>query len=64
MLHVGRIWDGPCGTQEETVLVPLMESPITDVQFDTLKDAIDPLEEQDDYGIGLHSATRTFVYEL
>ena len=42
-------------------MVPTTECPISEVEFDTLKSNGNPMEEQDDYGVGLYAATQAFV---
>ena len=60
----GIDWEGPSGVQQDSVVVPSTDSQLTVTQFHALRRAVDPMEECDDYGIGLYTATRAFVYAV
>ena len=44
--------------------MPQTECPFSATEFDALRSTINPLEECDDYGVGLYAATRAFVYAV
>ena len=44
--------------------VPAIDSPISDLDYDALQQAIDPLAPSDSFGIYLFTSTMQFVYNL
>lgn len=42
-------------------MIPDTESPLTDAQFEHMKQELNPLEPCDDYGISLYTAAKAFV---
>ncbi|XP_070535251.1 uncharacterized protein [Ptychodera flava] len=63
ILHFGVDWDGPLpeDTTEDTVEVPQVRCPLEDDELEDLISAIDPLQEDDIYGISVYQDVIDFV---
>ena len=46
------------------MIVPSTECPLSATELEALRNVVDPLEESEDYGIGLYVATRAYVYSV
>ena len=46
------------------VEVPVTPSPLTEQQYATLREAVNPVEESDDLGVSLYSMVRSFISNL
>ena len=44
--------------------MPPTECPLSATELEALKSVVDPLDESEDYGIGLYVATRAYVYSV
>ena len=61
----GIDWDSPSGVDNDGIVeIPETESPLTDPQFEELKQQLYPLEPCDDYGISLYTAAKAFVANI
>lgn len=49
----GIDWEGPSGVDHDSVIVPEIDCPLTASELEALTRVVDPMEECDDYGIGL-----------
>ncbi|XP_070547157.1 uncharacterized protein [Ptychodera flava] len=63
ILHFGVDWDGPLpeDTTEDTVEVPQVRCPLEDDELEDLISAIDPVQEDDIYGISVYQDVIDFV---
>ena len=59
-------WDGPSPLDDDdnTVEVPPINNPISDLEYDNLQQAIDPLALSNTFGIDLFISTMQFVHNL
>lgn len=61
----GIDWDGPSPYDDDnTVEIPEIDNPISDSEYDTLKQTIDPLAYSDTFEIDLFTSTMQFVHNL
>lgn len=61
-LH-GVDWNGPMPTTDEsTVTIPHTQCPLTDLALDELRQTIDPLSEDNNYGIDVYQAVVQFIF--
>ena len=60
----GIDWGSPSGVDHDTIVVPNTECPLSAAELTVLRQTVDPMEECDDYGIGLYTITRAFVYSV
>lgn len=62
-LH-GVDWDGPLPIADDdttTVTIPHTQCPLTDVALDELQQSINPLSEDNNYGIDVYQAVVQFI---
>ena len=59
----GIDWDGPVTVDEDTesVVIPPTDNPLSSTLYDSLRQAVDPLDECEDHGVQLYEVTRIFV---
>ena len=57
----GIDWGGPSGVDHDTIVVPDTESPLSAAELHVLHQTVNPME---DYGIGLYTMARAFVYTV
>lgn len=61
----GIDWDGPVSSEGDArVEVPDTPCPLTALKYEQLKGHVNPLEECNDYGIGLYTAAKVFVNNI